>query len=120
MRETEVPDGGGTVTADDAGNVYVVWHGQRKGERGEDKRKVWVARSTDEGKTFAPEAPAWMEPTGVCACCSTRAFADSKGIVYLLYRSATAEVNRDTYLLSSDDHGKSFQQALIHKWKVPG
>jgi hypothetical protein len=120
MRETEVPDGGGTVAADDAGNVYVVWHGQQKGDRGEDKRKVWVARSTDDGKTFAIEVPAWAEPTGVCACCSTRAFADRHGIVYVLYRSATAQVNRDTYLLVSADRGKNFHKAFIHKWKVPG
>jgi hypothetical protein len=120
MRQTEVPDGGGTVAADDAGNVYVVWHGQQKGVRGEDKRQVWVARSTDDGKNFSMEEPAWAKPTGVCPCCSTRAFADNKGIVYLLYRSATAEVNRDTYLLSSEDLGKSFHKALVHDWKVPG
>jgi hypothetical protein len=120
MRQTYVPDGGGTVAADDAGNVYVIWHGQLKGDQGEDKRKVWVARSTDDGKTFALEAPAWTEPTGVCACCSTHAFADSKGAVYLLYRSATEQVNRDIYLLNSDDRGESFKQALIHKWKIPG
>ena len=120
MRETETPDGGGTVAADDAGHVYVVWHGVRKGERGEDKRKVWVARSADDGKTFSVEAPAWSEPTGVCGCCSTRAFADRNGTVYVLYRSATAQVNRDTYLLVSRDRGKSFEKAFIHKWKVPG
>lgn len=120
MRKTEVPDGGGTIAADDAGNVYVVWHGQRKGVRGEDKRQVWVARSTDDGKTFALEEPAWTNPTGVCACCSTRAFADRDGIVYVLYRSATAQVNRDIYLLASEDRGKTFHKALIHKWKVPG
>ncbi len=120
MRQTYVPDGGGTVAADDTGNVYVVWHGQLKGVQGEDKRKVWVARSTDEGKTFSLEAPAWMEPTGVCPCCSTRALADRKGTVYLLYRSATAKVNRDTYLLSSEDQGKSFHESLVHRWKVPG
>jgi hypothetical protein len=120
MRQTYVPDGGGTVAADDAGNVYVIWHGQLKGDQGEDKRKVWVARSTDEGRTFAIEAPAWTEPTGVCPCCSTRAFADRKGVVYLLYRSATEQVNRDIYLLVSEDRGESFKQALIHKWKIPG
>jgi hypothetical protein len=120
MRETEVPDGGGTVAADDKGNVYVIWHGQRKGDKGEANRKVWVARSTDEGKTFSMEEPAWAEATGVCPCCSTRAFADRDGIVYVLYRSATAEVNRDTYLLASEDRGKTFDKALIHKWKVPG
>jgi hypothetical protein len=120
MRQTEVPDGGGTVAADGAGNVYVVWHGQRKGDRGEGKRQVWVARSTDDGKTFSMEATAWAEPTGVCACCSTRAFADRDGIVYVLYRSATGQVHRDTYLLVSEDRGKSFHKVFVHKWKVPG
>jgi hypothetical protein len=120
MRETEHPDGGCTVAADGEGNVYVIWHGHKKGETGEDRRKVWVARSTDDGKTFALEEPAWKEPTGVCACCSTRALADDHGNVYLLYRSATAQVNRDIYLLTSTDRGKTFRQALLHRWKVPG
>ncbi|HEV3447886.1 MAG TPA: hypothetical protein VG099_24830 [Gemmataceae bacterium] len=121
MRQTHTPDGGGTVAADDAGNVYVIWHGIGKGEQArEDKRKVWVARSEDEGKTFSLEAPVWTQPTGVCPCCSTRAFADRKGSVYLLYRSATAGVNRDIYLLSSVDRGQSFHESLVHQWKVPG
>jgi hypothetical protein len=120
MRQTYVPDGGGTLAADDAGNVYVVWHGQRKGLQGEDKRQVWVTHSTDDGKTFSLEAPAWTKPTGVCPCCSTRAFADHNSFVYLLYRSATAQVNRDIYLLASQDRGKTFQESLVHKWKVPG
>jgi len=120
MRETEVPDGGGTLAADDKGNVYVVWHGQRKGEKGEANRKVFVARSTDDGKTFSMEEPVWAEATGVCPCCSSHAFADRDGIVYVLYRSATAEVNRDIYLLASEDQGKTFKKALVHKWKVPG
>jgi hypothetical protein len=120
MQQTYVPDGGGTIAADDKGNVFVVWHGQRKGVQGEDKRQVWVASSTDEGKTFTLEAPAWKEPTGVCPCCSTRALADSNGIVYLMYRSATAKVNRDIYLLCSEDGGKTFHESLVHKWKVPG
>jgi hypothetical protein len=121
MQGTSILDGGGTVAADDAGNVYVAWHALKTGgERGEDHRQVWVARSADEGKTFSKEAPAWAEPTGACGCCSLHAFADGKGTVYLLYRSASAGVNRDMYLLTSTDKGKSFQGALIHKWKVPG
>jgi hypothetical protein len=40
MWKTQVLDGGGTVAADGVGNVYVVWHGQRKGVRAEDKRQV--------------------------------------------------------------------------------
>lgn len=117
---TAIMDGGGTVAADDAGNVYVVWHALKAGgERGEGNRRVWVAQSGDEGKTFRKEHAAWDESTGVCGCCSTRAFADSGGTVYMLYRSAGAGVNRDIYVLTSEDHGKHFEGALIHKWKVP-
>jgi hypothetical protein len=122
MQQTDVLDGGGTVAADDVGNVYVAWHGNVKGKPNETEgtRKVWIVRSTDEGKSFSKEAPANTQPTGACACCSTKAFVDSKGNLNLLYRSATAKVNRDIYLLSSKDKGTSFQSAIVHKWKVPG
>jgi hypothetical protein len=121
MQDTSILDGGGTAAADDAGNVYVAWHALKAGgKRGEDNRKVWVARSADEGKTFSREVPAWTRATGACACCSMHAFADSKRSVSLLYRSANAGVNRDIYLLSSRDKGKSFRGVLLHKWKVPG
>ena len=45
-------------------------------------------------------------------------FADGKGDVFALYRSATESVHRDIYLLSSNDHGRSFQGKLLHKWNV--
>ncbi len=45
-------------------------------------------------------------------------FADGKGDVFALYRSATESVHRDIYLLSSNDHGRSFQGKLLHKWNI--
>jgi hypothetical protein len=58
-------DGGGSIAADKPGNVYVAWHG--KGDKeGEENRRVWVARSTDDGKTISRETAAWNEPTGAC------------------------------------------------------
>jgi hypothetical protein len=120
MHDTLWLDGGGTVAADDAGNVYVSWHALKRDNRpGEENRQVWVARSTDDGKTFAKEAPANPEPTGACSCCGMKGFADRKGTLYLLYRSAAESVNRHIYLLTSTDRGKSFQGALVHRWKVP-
>src|SRR5207247_613995 len=86
MRITESLDGGGTLTADQAGNVYVAWHAQKSGFVGEDQRKVWLALSTDEGKTFAEELPINTQPTGACGCCGMRAFTDGKGNAYFLYR----------------------------------
>lgn len=120
MRLTRDLDGGGSVAADGAGNVYVAWHGHEGAGQNEQGRRLWVARSRDEGKSFAREAPAFAQPTGACGCCGTRAFADSGGGVYVLYRSASTNVDRDMYLLVSRDRGDSFSGERIHPWKVPG
>lgn len=110
-------DGGASVAADSAGNVYVAWHG-RGDTPGEENRRVWVARSTDEGRTFSREAAAFDQPTGACGCCGMRAFAAGHGAVHLLYRAAGNKVNRDMYLLSSTDAGKTFRGIRLHEWKI--
>lgn len=111
-------DGGGSVAADRAGNVYVTWHAPELGKRGEDNRCVWVACSRDEGKSFIPESRANPEPSGACGCCGIRAFADKIGTLFILYRSATKEVHRDMYLLSSTNQGTTFIQDKIDPWNV--
>lgn len=117
MRFSGGLDGGGSVAADKSGDVYVAWHG--KGEKvGEENRRVWIAISTDDGKTFSPETSAWNEPTGACGCCGMRAFADRQGSVHLLYRAAREQVDRDMYLLSSQNRGRSFSGTLLDKWKL--
>lgn len=113
-----VVDGGGAVAADRSGNVYVVWHAPVPGTEGEGNRTVWVARSTDDGKTFAREKRAWTEPTGACGCCGLDAFVDSRGTLYVLYRSAYETVHRDMYLLESRDRGATFTGTNISKWNV--
>jgi hypothetical protein len=114
-------DGGGSIAADDEGHVYIAWHGHggKKGEEDDEaNRRVWIARSADDGRTFARETAAYAEQTGACGCCGMRAFADSRGRVYLLYRSATNFVDRDMYLLSSTDHGRNFRGLRLHQWKL--
>ncbi len=110
-------DGGGSVAADQKGNVYVAWHGRGTSE-GEAHRRVWMARSTDEGKTFALEAAAFSEETGACGCCGMRAFVDRQGNVQMLYRAATENVHRDMIWLTSTDQGRSFRGARIDKWEL--
>jgi len=110
-------DGGGSVAADASGNVYVAWHASPKGKQGEENRTVWIARSTDEGKTFAPETKAWDAPVGACGCCGMRMFADARGDVYILYRSATEMVHRDIYLLSSKN-GETFAGKKVGPWEI--
>jgi hypothetical protein len=118
MQTTYQLDGGGTVAADPEGNVYVGWHGRTPGAlEGETGRKMWVAHSRDDGATFASEEPAMASETGACGCCGTRALADRRGTLYLLYRAATAGVDRDMILLTSSDHGGHFEGNKIGPWK---
>ena len=119
MQRTFALDGGGSIAADRAGNVYVAWHGGAHGApKGEGGRSVWIAVSRDSGKTFAPETRAWNEATGACACCGLRVFAGRMGGVSLLYRSAKETFHRDIYWLASQDLGKSFRGTLVDRWNV--
>lgn len=110
-------DGGGSVAADPEGNVYVAWHANGEGE-GEANRRIWLARSQDEGRTFAREAAPYAEPTGACGCCGMRAFADQAENVYVLYRTATDHVHRDMQLLKSEDGGRTFEAARLDQWEI--
>jgi len=119
MTCTAVLDGGGSVAADHQGNVYVMWHAAKPGNtNGEAGRALFVARSSDDGKTFAPETPALSTPTGACACCGVRAFADGTGNVFAVYRAAAEMVNRDELLLVSRNRGAEFEIANRHPWKL--
>jgi len=117
------PDGGGSIAADQEGNVYVAWHGialteaEGSGE-GEARRRMFLTRSENDGQSFSAEQRAWSQATGACGCCGMRTHVDRKGNLWALYRSATESVHRDIYLLSSKDRGKTFQGSLLHKWEI--
>jgi len=58
----------------------VAWHASKPGNtKGEAGWAVFVAHSTNGGKSFAPEKLATAEPTGACGCCGMKAFADTQG-----------------------------------------
>jgi hypothetical protein len=119
MTRTFGLDGGGNLAADTVGNVYVAWHGKAPGAvAGEAGRQVWLVISRDDGKTFGAEQPAWDKAKGACGCCGLALFADSKGLVRGLYRSATENVHRDIWLLTSPDGGRSFAGRKLHTWDI--
>jgi hypothetical protein len=109
---------GASIAADSRNNVYVFWHAQPPDGKDEANRRVWMARSTDSGKTLAGETVAYGESTGVCGCCGSRALAAADGTVYMLFRAATKVVNRDMYLLSSTDRGATFHGNDISHWNI--
>jgi hypothetical protein len=108
------------VAADASGNVYVAWHAAAPGGRSELERTIWIAKSADDGRTFGRETRATAEQTGACGCCGMRAFCDSRGRLYVLFRGATKTDQRDMVLLVSDDQGRRFRTANIHPWAVNG
>jgi hypothetical protein len=122
MGSTAMLDGGCSVAADKMGNVVIAWHAAPSATAGnEEARRVYVARSTDDGKTFSREQPINPISTGVCPCCAVKAFADSKSRTYVFFRAAHQKVNREMVMLisaSGATPGQPYQSADIDPWNV--
>ena len=111
-------DGGGSVAADADGRVNVLWHAGTPGTKtSEDKRRVFLARSTDDGRSFAPETPV-TDGTGACGCCGMEAVSGPGGEIFALYRSAKANVHREATLAVSRDHGVTFTVDPLQDWET--
>ncbi|MBI4663944.1 MAG: exo-alpha-sialidase [Verrucomicrobia bacterium] len=109
-------DGGCAVAADPSGNVYLFFNGTTTAG-GEQVRHVFLSRSTDNGDSFSKPAPIDLGK-GVCACCHLSATVNAKGELLLVYRVAEAGVNRDSYLLTSRDQGKTFRPSALDHWEL--
>ncbi|MEJ2007724.1 MAG: sialidase family protein [Acidobacteriota bacterium] len=110
-------DGGLSVAADGKGDVYVVWHGTGK-IPGEAHRRVYLARSTNGGRTFAREVPVSPAALGACGCCGMRAFVDRQGALFVLYRAAAEGIHRNMTLLVSTDLGRTFRSTNVSNWRL--
>ncbi len=109
-------DGGATLGADAQGHVYVAWHAGTG--RGEDSRRVWMVRSTDDGATFDAERAIDVPRVGACGCCGMKGTVSPDGAVMFLYRSAKPATQRDMYLLTSLDQGQSFTSRKLQAWEI--
>jgi hypothetical protein len=105
-------DGGGSIAADPAGNVYIAWHAPIPGQRGEANRRVWLSVSNDDGKTFDTEKPMLTQATGVCGCCGMRLGIDAKGNLLAIYRAANSET-RDIYVLHESPDAKGYAATKV-------
>lgn len=117
MQYAKGGDGGISVAADARGDVYAVWHAMGT-EPGEDRRRVYLARSTDDGKTFAREVPISPATLGACGCCGMRALAGERGTLFVLYRAARQGIHRDMTLLVSTDRGQTFHDTTLGPWEL--
>ena len=118
MTATHELDGGGSVAADADGRVWVVWHASPAGSHGETNRAVFLAQSSDDGSTFAPERAISPPRTGACGCCGLTAFANARGEAFVLFRAARSMMQRDMVLLGSAEHAESFKEVLSDPWVV--
>lgn len=111
-------DGGGAVTADERGNVWVVWHAPGERGAGESGRRIWIARSEDDGAEFTEEFPAQASGLGVCPCCGIAARA-ADGVLAILSRTAHGSVHRDVELSIGDASAAALTSRILDRWDAP-
>jgi hypothetical protein len=109
-------DGGGSIAADAGGRVAVVWHAAGDVD-GEEHRRIYVARSTDDGARFGAET-GYAMAGGNCGCCRLDSLVDAHGDLQVLYRAASGGVHRDATWLSIHD-GKSRPPVTLQRWQLP-
>ncbi len=106
---------GPALAADADGNVFVVWH--EGAFKDEERRRVVLRRSSNDGKSFGPPQTISPRASGVCACCGLTAALDPAGPLYVAYRAAGDKVHRDMTLLKSVDGGKTFAPTTVDRWE---
>lgn len=85
------------------GQIACVWLDLRQ-----KKTELYCAVSTDGGATWGENRLAYRSPDGfICECCHPSAAYDSSGTLFVMWRNQIAG-NRDLYLASSRDDGKTF------------
>jgi hypothetical protein len=105
------------IAAGSDGTIYAVWHSFPKtGEK--PATPVFLARSTDGGKTFESQrridtydSAATARGVGSCNCCQPTIFTDGARNVYVAYRIDSADI-RDIFLVKSTDRGATWSRAM--------
>lgn len=117
--DTQALDGGASIAASQKGEVFIVWHGAPAGAApGEINRRVFVLKSTDNGRMFSEPKIANADDPGVCACCSLKTFVSPSGELLTLYRAARSMNQRDIVALSSTDGGATYRHRTVGTWAI--
>lgn len=95
------------------GTIYVNWSDQRNGE---DDTDIWVASSSDEGKTWSPPVRVNDDVAGKQQFLTWMEVDQSNGYVYTVFydRRHYDDFQTDVYLAVSKDGGKTFENRKIN------
>jgi hypothetical protein len=113
------------------GRIYVAWLDERNiqtpkpsrhagGHHMESNRELFVAYSTDGGKTFSANRKV---AENACPCCKTALAVSADGTLYASWRQVLAGNFRHIAVASSTDGGVKFSSPVIvsdDKWKLHG
>ena len=113
------------------GRVYVSWLDERnvhkpkpstkaEGHHMESNRDLFIAHSTDGGRTFSPNRKVASE---ACPCCKTSLAVSNDGTLYAGWRQVLPGSFRHIAVVSSTDGGATFSSPKIvsdDKWVLQG
>ena len=110
-----------SITVDKQGRIYIAWIDERNKQKEDRGAEIWLASSTDQGKTFTGDQRIL---TDVCECCRSNLQIDAAGNLYLAYRTVprTGAMYRDIVIARSRDGGKTFVPTVVSrdKWEING
>lgn len=96
-------NGFASIAAASTGEVYVAWLDARDGGKG--TFSVYVAKSTDKGKTFGPNI---RVADSACPCCRPAIAVGAHGEVHVAWRKVFDGNIRDMIVATSTDHAETF------------
>jgi hypothetical protein len=98
------------------GSLYASWLDGRQG-----KSATYMTRSTDGGKTWAPNTRVAAGES--CPCCRTAIATDTTGALYIAWRQVFPGNVRDIVVARSADRGTTWDEPVrVHadQWVFPG
>ncbi len=111
----------GSIGVAPDGSVHAIWVDTRDWDRERGAGSAYYTRSTDDGRTFTPEAAAL--PTDVCPCCQIMLAFDAASNVYAGARQVTGDGHRNSSIgRMPAGSGRVAQRARMATvpWKLEG
>lgn len=102
------------------GDIYVIWLDGRDEAEPEGTLALYLAKSTDGGKSFGANIRVAL---GACPCCKPAIAFGKNGEVYVSWRKVFDGDVRDVVLAASRDGGKTFSAAVKvgeDQWVIHG